>query len=314
MKIPLPYGFGLFNNMGLALAETSTGNRTTNEALMFLGTSAFSAFSPISFGGDADNPGTFVLRSFAPTTLKPFVELAENRTYFGSPITGEQLPFGTPVPSSELSFRAPQEIQTFFEWMNQATGGSQFKSGWADFNPDYTWYLFEYFVGGSGDFVLSTGEQARNLIEMSKRSIEKAKESGSVGELIKALGYGFSEEGQVRINYNDIPIAKKIYGEASPFYDIEAFKDNSMEVEQLFREIKENKLVQEPGRYNGVQTLHEDYQQANKTLKILREALREARDIEDYIDRQNRIFDLYEAQRKVMARYNKKYKELRGQN
>ena len=314
LKIPLPYGFGLFNNMGLALAETSTGNRTTNEALMFLGTSAFSAFSPISFGGDADNPGTFVLRSFAPTTLKPFVELAENRTYFGSPITGEQLPFGTPVPSSELSFRAPQEIQTFFEWMNQATGGSQFKSGWADFNPDYTWYLFEYFVGGSGDFVLSTGEQSRNLMEMSKRSIEKAKESGSVGELIKALGYGFSEEGQVRINYNDIPIAKKIYGEASPFYDIEAFKDNSMEVEQLFREIKENKLVQEPGRYNGVQTLHEDYQQANKTLKILREALREARDIEDYIDRQNRIFDLYEAQRKVMARYNKKYKELRGQN
>lgn len=314
LKIPLPYGFGLFNNMGLALAETSTGNRTTNEALMFLGTSAFSAFSPISFGGDADNPGTFVLRSFAPTTLKPFVELAENRTYFGSPITGEQLPFGTPVPSSELSFRAPQEIQTFFEWMNQATGGSQFKSGWADFNPDYTWYLFEYFVGGSGDFILSTGEQARNLAEMSKRSLEKAKESKDVGELVKALGYGFSEEGEVKINYNDIPIAKKIYGEASPFYDIEAFKDNSMEVEQLFREIKEDKIIAEPGRYKGVQELHKEYQEANKTLKVLRQSLREARDIEDYIDRQNRIFDLYEAQRRVMARYNKKYKQLRGQD
>jgi len=314
LKIPLPYGFGLFNNMGLALAETSTGNRSTDKALMFLGTSAFSAFSPISFGGDADNPGTFVLRSFAPTTLKPFVELAENRTYFGSPITGEQLPFGTPVPSSELSFRAPQEIQSFFEWMNQATGGSQFKSGWADFNPDYTWYLFEYFVGGSGDFILSTGEQARNLAEMSKRSLEKAKESKDVGELVKALGYGFSEEGEVKINYNDIPIAKKIYGEASPFYDIEAFKDNSMEVEQLFREIKEDKIIAEPGRYKGVQELHKEYQQANKTLKVLRQSLREARDIEDYIDRQNRIFDLYEAQRRVMARYNKKYKQLRGQN
>ena len=314
LKIPLPYGFGLFNNMGLALAETSTGNRSADEALLFLGTSAFSAFSPISFGGDADNPGTFVLRSFAPTTLKPFVELAENRTYFGSPITGEQLPFGTPVPSSELSFRAPQEIQNFFEWMNQATGGSQFKSGWADFNPDYSWYLFEYFVGGSGDFILSTGEQARNIMEMSKRSLEKAQESKDVGELIKALGYGFSEEGEVKINYNDIPIAKKIYGEASPFYDIEAFKDNSMEIEQLFREIKENKIVQQPGRYKGVQALHEEYQQTNKTLKKLREALREAREIEDYIDRQNRIFDLYEAQRRVMARYNKKYKELRGED
>lgn len=314
LKIPLPYGFGLFNNMGLALAETSTGNRSTDKALMFLGTSAFSAFSPISFGGDADNPGTFVLRSFAPTTLKPFVELAENRTYFGSPITGEQLPFGTPVPSSELSFRAPQEIQTFFEWMNQATGGSQFKSGWADFNPDYTWYLFEYFVGGSGDFILSTGEQARNLAEMSKRSIDKAKDAQDVGELISALGYGFSEEQEVKINYNDIPIAKKIYGEASPFYDIEAFKNNSMEIEQLFREIKEEKIVAEPGRYKGVQALHKEYQETNKTLKQLRQSLREAREIEDYIDRQNRIFDLYEAQRRVMARYNKKYKELRGQD
>ena len=191
--------------------------------------------------------------------------------------------------------------------MNQATGGSQFKSGWADFNPDYTWYLFEYFVGGSGDFILSTGEQARNLAEMSKRSIDKAKDAKDVGELISALGYGFSDEQEVKINYNDIPIAKKIYGEASPFYDIEAFKDNSMEVEQLFREIKEDKIVAEPGRYKGVQDLHKEYQETNKTLKQLRQALREAREIDDYIDRQNKIFDLYEAPRKVLARDNKKY-------
>lgn len=315
LKVPLPYGFGLFNNMGSALAETSTGNRTPNSAMMFLGMSAFSSFSPISFGGDLENPGTFVLRSFAPTTLKPFVELAENKTYFGSPITGEQLPFGTQVPSSELSFRAPKEMQNFFKWMNEATGGSQFKEGWADFNPDHVYYLFEYMIGGSGDFIMSSGEQARNLYEMSKRSLEKAKDSRDVGQLIKSLGYGFSEEGEVRINYNDVPIVKKIYGEASPFYDIERFKDNTKEVEQLYREIREEKIVtNSPGRYKGVQALHEEYKSSQKTLKSLRSALREARDIEDYIDRQNRVFDIYEAQRKVMARYNKKFKQLRGED
>ncbi len=72
--------------------------------------------------------------------------------------------------------------------------------------------------------------------------------------------------------------------------------------------------MQDPGRYKGVQQLHKDYLEANKTLQALRKSLREAREIDDYIERQNRITDLYEAQRRVMARWNRRYKELRGQD
>ena len=314
MKIPLPYGYGLFNNAGLALAEVSTGNRSVNEAMMYLGTTAFTSFSPISFGGEIDNPGTFVTRSLLPTTLKPFAEMSENRTYFGSQITGEQLPFGTPVPKSELQYRSPQQVQKFFRWMNEATGGSQFKSGWADFNPDYTYYMFEYLIGGSGDFVLSTGEQARNLFEMSKRAAEGMEGAQSLSDIAAGLQSGFGEEGEVKINYSDVPIVKKVYGEASPFYDIDNFKQQGTEIEQLYREIKEGVIVQDPGRYKGVQQLHKDYLEANKALRAIRKSLRGARDIDDYIERQNRITDLYEAQRRVMARWNKRYKDLRGQN
>lgn len=314
LKIPLPYGYGLFNNAGLALAEVSTGNRSMDEAMLYLGTTAFTSFSPISFGGDIDNPGTFVTRSLLPTTLKPFAEMAENRTYFGSQITGEQLPYGTPVPKSELQYRSPEQIQKFFRWMNEATGGSQFKSGWADFNPDYTYYMFEYLIGGSGDFVLSTGEQARNLFEMSKRAAEGMEGAQSLSDIAAGLQSGFGEEGEVKINYSDVPIVKKVYGEASPFYDIDNFKQQSTEIEQLYREIKEGVIVQDPGRYKGVQQLHKEYLEANKTLRAIRKSLREARDIDDYIERQNRITDLYEAQRRVMARWNKRYKDLRGQD
>jgi len=313
-KIPLPYGYGLFNNLGLALAEVSTGNRSVNEAMMYLGTTAFTSFSPISFGGEIDNPGTFVTRSLLPTTLKPFAEMAENRTYFGSQITGEQLPFGTPVPKSELQYRSPQQVQKFFRWMNEATGGSQFKSGWADFNPDYTYYMFEYLIGGSGDFVLSTGEQARNLFEMSKRAAQGVQGAQSLSDVVAGLQSGFGEDGEVKINYSDVPIVKRVYGEASPFYDIDKFKKQTIEIEQLYREIREEKLVQESGRYKGVQKLHDEYKEANKTLKAIRKSLREAREIDDYIERQNKITDLYEAQRGVMARWNKRYKDLRGQD
>ena len=313
LKIPLPYGFGLFNNAGLALAETSTGHRTLGEATMFLGSSAFNSFSPISFGGEVDNPGTFVLRSASPTVFKPFVEMAENRTYFGSMITGEQLPFGTPRPNSELSFRSPDALREYFQWMNQATGGSEYTSGDIDLNPDYGWYLFEYLVGGTGDFVLDSGKQARNMYEMSKRSLNKAKESKDVGELIKALGYGFSDEGQVKINYNDVPIIKKIYGEASPFYDIAAFKENDANVGQLYREIQNNSIIDETGRYNGIQALKEESKKVNKELKALRAALKKARKVDDYIDRQNQIWELQEMMRGTMARFNKKYNTLRGE-
>lgn len=313
-KIPLPYGYGLFNNMGMALAETSTGNRSINSAINLLGTTAFTSFSPISFGGIDENPGAFVLRSFAPTVIKPFVEMAENKTYFGAPVTGEQLPFGTPVPQSQLSFRSPLKMQEYFEFMNQATGGSQFKSGWADFNPDYGWYLFEYMVGGSGQFILESGEQARNLYEMSKRSAEKVKEATTIDEVVKGLGYGFGEEGEVKIRYNNVPIVKKLYGEASPFYDVERFKENQEVVQQLYREIREREIIPEPGRYNGIQGLYADLKKRDKLLKVVRENIRKARDIDNYIDRQNRIFELYETQRRIMAEWNYKYDTIRGED
>lgn len=314
LKVPLPYGYGLFNNMGMALAETSTGNRSVNSAINLLGTTAFTSFSPVSFGGIDENPGSFILRSFAPTVIKPFVEMAENKTYFGAPVTGSQLPFGTPIPKSQLSFRSPLKMQEYFEFINQATGGSQFKSGWADFNPDYAWYLFEYMVGGSGQFVLQSGEQARNLYEMSKRSAEKVKEATTIDEAVKGLGYGFSEEGEVKIRYNRVPIVKKLYGEASPFYDTERFKENQEVVQQLYRELREKQIVPEPGRYNGIPVLYDDLKKRNKILKEIRANIKDARSIDNYIDRQNRIFDLYEVQRRIMAEWNYKYDTIHGQD
>ena len=47
-----------------------------------------------------------------------------------------------------MSFRAPEGVRSFFKWMNEATGGSEFVPGKVDFNPDKFWYGFEYYIGG----------------------------------------------------------------------------------------------------------------------------------------------------------------------
>ena len=65
---------------------------------------------------------------------------------------------------------------------------------------------------------------------------------------------------------------KKLYGEASPFYDVEKFKENQKVVKQLNREIREGKTILEPGRYNGIQALYKDLQR--QAFKAVRKNIR----------------------------------------
>ena len=63
-----------------------------------------------------------------------------------------------------------------------------------DFNPDKMWYMFEYFIGGAGKFVERTGSTAMKL---------KAK----------------AEDNDIRIEANDIPFMRILYGEPSKYMD-----------------------------------------------------------------------------------------------
>jgi RNase adaptor protein for sRNA GlmZ degradation len=51
-----------------------------------------------------------------------------------------------------------------------------------------------------------------------------------------------------------------------------------------------------------------------KQIKRLRELRKEARDIKNYVERQNRIYELYEKERSLLMKFNKQYEQLRGQN
>ena len=288
LKIPLPYGFNVFANIGSSMAEAANGQREPLDAGMFLLNSAFSSFSPISFGQSKD-AAKYLAKGAAPTILKPFVDIAVNETYFGSSVYREQFPVGAPKPQAEMSYRSPEGIKSFFKWINEATGGSEQVPGAVDFNPDKFWYAFEYYIGGAGQFVTRSLGTGKDLFETIK------------------------EGKKVPMKANDFPFIRKLYGEASKYYDSDKYTENANLVSQLYKERKEAEDKNDK-RYKGVMKLESARKLTEKKIKRLRKLRKEARDIENYVERQNRIYELYEKERSLLMQFNKQYEQIRGEN
>ena len=288
-KIPMPYGYNIFANAGSTAVEVASGDKPALEGLAFMASTMINAFSPVSFG-QSENLARMATKSAIPTAFKPFFDaFAFNETYFGSPVMAEQYPFGTPKPNSSMSFRSPEELKQFFSWMNEATGGSENVPGVLDINPDGGWYIMEYFMGGTGKFV--------------DRSIETVRKTISD-----------TTEDPVKLDFNDVPFMRIVYGEPSKYYDMQKFKDREVEVKQLMSELKGNKVEGDPGRYKGIANLNANLKAINKRLRSLRKEKRAARKINNYGERVSKIQELMEKERKLLMMFNKKYDELRGEN
>ena len=288
-KIPMPYGYNIFANLGSTSVEVASGDKQALEGLMFFANSAINAFSPVSFG-QSTNIGTQIAKTSIPTAFKPFFEaFAFNETYFGAPVKAEQYPFGTPKPNSSMSFRSPEELKQFFRYMNEVTGGSENVPGYIDVNPDGSWYIFEYFLGGTGRFVTRSFETGRKIA------------SDSV-------------EDPVSLDFNDIPFARIVYGEPSKFYDMQMFKDREVEIKQLSSEFKNNRIPEAGDRYKNIYPLNEALKDINKSLRGLRKQKTEAKKIKDYSERVSRIQSIQEKERVLVMKFNKLYEELRGEN
>ena len=88
------------------------------------------------------------------------------------------------------------------------------------------------------------------------------------------------------------------------------YKKNVNELEQAEREMKEGQSTD--FNFTGIQALSELLKQTAEMLKDQRPK-KKAQDIEDYVDRQNAIYELQEAERMEYMLFNATYEELRGQ-
>jgi hypothetical protein len=284
-KVPLPYGFSLFANLGSSAVEVGAGHKEIDTAMMQLTSSFINSFSPISFGQSSDL-FTKAGKSAVPTVFKPIVDIMTNETYFGGPVFKENLPYGLQQPESSMSFRSPESVQQFFRWMNEATGGSVEVKGDLDFNPDKMWYLFEYFIGGAGKFVTRTGEAARGLA---------AKAS----------------DNEVKIEANDLPFLRILYGEPSKYMDMEDYRTRRQKIMELKAEMKRARRKGDPDRYKGVYALSEVLKIYDKQLSNLRKQRRNALKIQDYTERMKRMQELADKERSIVMKFNKRYEQTR---
>lgn len=285
LKLPFSYGYSMITSISEAITSAALGERKADDAFFFSMSSIINSFSPIQFGNYSTwEAGLWSVAT--PSGLMPFAEAALNETFFGTQVYREQLPFGKPVPEYQLSYKSPEWLKDAAGWLNEATGGSEYRAGVVNFNPDRLHYYYNFYIGGFGRFVDRSGTLIYSASQMAKE-----------GE-------------KVRMSASDLPLARQIYGESSKFYDYDKFKNNVVNVQQLVAEYEDPKSrSSDKGRYGKIFLLRNQLKVVEKKLARNRKAINEARKIDNYVDKQNRIFELYEEQREIMMMFNKLYDE-----
>ena len=83
------------------MADVVSGQRSPEDAALFLGLSAYKFFSPVGFD-QGDNLLQKIALGAIPTAYKPFVDLEINQSFSGQKILKEQPPYGPTVPNDTV--------------------------------------------------------------------------------------------------------------------------------------------------------------------------------------------------------------------
>lgn len=285
IKIPVTFGYSAITSFAEAVTSTAMGVRDADDACWFTLSSLLNSFSPVQFG-DYTTIEKSIATLITPSGLAAVTESALNETFMGSQVYREQLPFGTPAPEYQLGFKSPMWLRDATKAINEMTGGSEYVPGDIDINPDRIYHYYNFYIGGLGRFVGRSGEAILSTKEMIQ--------SGRT----------------VRMSANDLPLLRKMYGEPSRFYDYKLFTENLTESKQLLDEYEDPATrSSDKDRYGKIYTIKQARLATEKKLKDLRAQLRQAEKIEDYVERKNTVFELYEKQRLIMAEFNKLYNE-----
>lgn len=148
IKVPLAYGYRVFNYMGVNLADAQRGAISKWDAISNIAKSMVNNFSPI--GSDATWWNTV-----SPTVLDPVAAIATNT----NPFTGRQIYPGVsqydaaPPPDSQRYFPNARYIsKEAADALNSITGGDHVVPGAIDVSPETLDYMYDYFTGGAGAF------------------------------------------------------------------------------------------------------------------------------------------------------------------
>ncbi|EHL6627492.1 hypothetical protein KFL82_004716 [Salmonella enterica] len=207
-SIPLPYGYNMFFLLGGTAEGGICGDLKATRAAGNIVGGLLGAFNPLGSEDSKTLTGT-LLKNATPTIFRPAMDLAMNENFMGTQIYRENFPGGTPKPESTLGRRStPEAYKVFADWLNRTSGGSQYRSGAVDINPDIMKYWIDYVSGGMGRFAGKTIDAA-------------------------AKSYNGTD-----IPSQQIPFLGKISGQVLPYDDQQKMYDRIDELRQYDAELK----------------------------------------------------------------------------
>ena len=281
-KIPLPYGLNVFYVAGNAMADAGQGLKSVAETVTNIMQAAVGSFSPINFPSSEDFSKWFT-KFAAPTALQIPLAIGFNEDYFGRTIYNENFPTDpSPKPDSELGRKGASLQSTLIaKGLNKVTGGSEFRSGLSDINPDSIDFLFGTLSGGAG------------------------RTAGRTASVIGSLITGNWDE----LESNEIPGVRVFYGQPRKFVDLQSYFDKRIEVNQYMEEVKADKIT--GAEKSRIKEMYSKSKAVDKALRGLREAEKKAEKIEDPDRRDIRLREIEMKRYAQIAKFQKAYEQYK---
>lgn len=178
ITIPLPIEYRAIYGMGeLACGVISGNERYSNSELAYYMAAQISQTLPLDFleGANPTSHDGFNLESishpFIPSAFKPMTEAyIMNKGWTGLPVY-KDTPYNKNDPEWTKAYQsADQHLVEFTKWVNETTGGDDYKKGILDINPA----KLEYLLSGTFGGVVSTTGKLKKMGEtaLSMREFE----------------------------------------------------------------------------------------------------------------------------------------------
>lgn len=145
LAFPMPLGYHVIPGTSRILTEWAlSGFKDTPERIASLTGMFLDAFNPIGNAG-------WSAQTLAPTFADPIVALTENKDWTGKPIARKDFSNLDPTPGYTRSKEATNIVfKKIAEYLNLASGGTDFKPGIFSPTPDQLEYLWGQATGGLG--------------------------------------------------------------------------------------------------------------------------------------------------------------------
>ncbi len=291
VKIPLPYGYNIFYNLGdAAEAAINSDTRKSGDLAAEMALSVYASFVPLG-SPVGDNGAESAALVASPTFFKPIVEIATNKNFFGGPIYRENNPYGPQLRDSQMSMRSTGGgYKWMASFMNDVIGdGRSYKvngeNPWYDVSPDSIEHLVEFSLGG--------------LYRFGSRIYDNVAKSAQGGEL----------------ESTDIPFARQLNGKVQPYADITQFYEARQQLKNIDAEMdslrgKERlEFRKEYGDKLRLQGLMGTLDKRMKMLGKQRDRV-EINESISFAEKQKKLQRIEDQMKSTAARFNKRWNEV----